>query len=183
MVWSMLVFLSGAWLVSSLQFKGGLSRNGSVWYLFVITLLGCTWLGVNLMGIFMGFAESMKYGGVLLVALVFWSWGEIMKPVLRGMVEYLAHFSITGVSGLLGGVLPFMEVFSVVIRPLTLGVRLATNMTSGHVLMAMVALFSSWGIAVGAVAFSMGVFLVGLEILVCLLQALVFSMLVEVYFE
>nr|YP_011002167.1 ATP synthase F0 subunit 6 [Corynosoma villosum]WPN89819.1 ATP synthase F0 subunit 6 [Corynosoma villosum] len=175
----------GVWAaVSGLGFK--LPKDFSVNSLWVLLICGgvfSVWGIDNLIGMFRGLSFSMGYGFVMMVGLLVWLWGELPKPCFVGASEYLSHFSIVGVKGLLGMMLPFMETFSVLIRPLTLSVRLSTNITSGHVLLTMMSLLGScgwlWGMGVLCVGWVLGL----LEFFVCVLQAGIFSMLVVVYLD
>nr|UTM92257.1 ATP synthase F0 subunit 6 [Bolbosoma capitatum] len=150
--------------------------------------LGCLglcgmWGLDNLIGMFRGLSCSMGYGLVGMLGFLVWLWGEMPKPKMVGSYSYLSHFCVMGVSGVLGMVLPFLETFSVLIRPLTLSVRLSTNITSGHVLMTMMGLLSGsslfWGMGVLGFGWVLGL----LEFFVCVLQAGIFSMLVTVYLD
>jgi len=74
----------------------------------------------------------------------------------------------------------------VVIRPLTLSVRLFANMVAGHFLLAVfflgsIVLFSGPPYVLGTVSFAMGVVLVGFEIFVSGLQAFIFTVLTASY--
>jgi F-type H+-transporting ATPase subunit a len=74
----------------------------------------------------------------------------------------------------------------VIIRPLTLAVRLFANMVAGHFLLAVfflgsIALFSGAPYILGAVSFGMGVLLMGFEIFVAALQAFIFAVLTASY--
>ncbi|HYU57491.1 MAG TPA: F0F1 ATP synthase subunit A, partial [Actinomycetota bacterium] len=74
----------------------------------------------------------------------------------------------------------------VVVRPLTLSVRLFANMVAGHFLLAVfflgsLALVTGIPYVLGIVSFGIGVALVGFEIFVASLQAFIFSMLTASY--
>jgi F-type H+-transporting ATPase subunit a len=74
----------------------------------------------------------------------------------------------------------------VIIRPLTLAVRLFANMVAGHFLLAVfflgaIALFTGAPYILGAVSFGMGVLLMGFEIFVAGLQAFIFAVLTASY--
>jgi F-type H+-transporting ATPase subunit a len=87
-----------------------------------------------------------------------------------------------------------IEMISYFVRPVTLAMRLFGNMLGGHVVMS---LFGSFVVALGLVAFSGGiaslaivpsvlsftmiVALTGLELVVAILQAFVFTALATVY--
>nr|UTM92245.1 ATP synthase F0 subunit 6 [Bolbosoma balaenae] len=175
----------GLWFtVSGFGFKAPKDMGDSRLWVFLGCLgLCCVWGLDNLIGMFRGLSCSMGYGLVGVVGVLVWLWGETPKPKLMGGSSYLSHFCVIGVGGVLGLVLPFLEVFSVLIRPLTLSVRLSTNITSGHVLMTMMGLLSGSGYFWGTGVFIFGWVLGLLEFFVCVLQAGIFSMLVTVYLD
>ncbi len=82
-----------------------------------------------------------------------------------------------------------IELFSFLIRPFSLGLRLFVAMTAGHILMKVLAGFVINGINAGAftvaiVAIPSFVLMIGitlLELLVCAIQAYVFALLTSIY--
>ena len=81
---------------------------------------------------------------------------------------------------------PIEFVSTILVRPLTLSVRLFANMVAGHFLLAVffggsIALFTGAPYVMGVVAFGMGVLLIGFEIFVAGLQAFIFSVLSASY--
>ena len=81
-----------------------------------------------------------------------------------------------------------IEVISFFVRPLTLSLRLFANMLAGHIMLKLFAAFAVTLVGIGALyipvaalAFSMGVALNALELLVGALQAYVFAILTCVY--
>jgi F-type H+-transporting ATPase subunit a len=87
----------------------------------------------------------------------------------------VGHFLPTGVTGLLRVFIPLIEILGVLIRPITLAVRLATNIRCGHVVLLMFGYFSlSYAfrlvVAVSVLIFALFI----IELLVCLIQAYVF---------
>lgn len=122
----------------------------------------------------------MGYGAICAMSLMYWVWGVIWVVIDGGLRAYLAHFSIAGVRGPLGLFLPAAELVRVIVRPLTLGVRLATNISSGHVLMLIMAVIVR-GVSPSAMIFPLWLAVVCLEVFVALLQGVIFSMLVVIY--
>nr|QJI81286.1 ATP synthase F0 subunit 6 [Centrorhynchus clitorideus] len=183
-----LVVLAGVGMIGRVSKTGVmklLGDSGSLGVWTVLTGLGVLvlWVVDNLSGLFMGWSASMGYGLVMMLSTSLWTWSELTKLASKGAVSYYAHFSIMGVSGGLGVVLPFMEFLSIVIRPLTLGVRLSTNITSGHVLLAMVGVLGVSGSVWGVFVLSTGWLLGALEVFVSILQGSIFSLLVMIYLE
>ena len=132
---------------------------------------------------------SFAYGLALLVWLVYNGVGVMQK----GFGGYLKHATIP--SGVPGWILPLLiplEFLSnILIRPVTLSLRLFANMFAGHLLLI---LFSTGGAYLlihatgspvlkpaGVLAFALGVAIGFLEIVVALLQAYVFTLLTAQY--
>jgi len=87
----------------------------------------------------------------------------------------LSHFLPLGIEGLLKAFIPILELVGVLIRPLTLAVRLATNISCGHVVL-LIFRFFAFNVA-NYLVFFIRVLLFGLyfiEFLVCAIQAYVF---------
>lgn len=87
----------------------------------------------------------------------------------------VSHYLPLGVEGLLKIFIPVIELLGVLIRPLTLAVRLATNIRCGHVVLLMFRFFVFNVRRMLVVLIS--VLLYGLyfiEFLVCMIQAYVF---------
>jgi F-type H+-transporting ATPase subunit a len=81
---------------------------------------------------------------------------------------------------------PIEFISVILVRPLTLSVRLFANMVAGHFLLAVfflgsLALLTGAPYVVGLVSFSLGVVLVGFEIFVAGLQAFIFAVLTASY--
>lgn len=91
---------------------------------------------------------------------------------------------------LLAPLLVSIELVSYLARPVSLGLRLAANITSGHILLGIIALFIHKMIVAGGLllvaslgAISILLFLSILELGVALIQAYVFTLLVSLYYN
>ena len=95
----------------------------------------------------------------------------------------------TNVPGFLKPIMPVIEVFSAIMKPVSLTIRLFANMLAGHIMilcmvciifiMAKYGPLLSGGMTLVSVLF--GVFLDALECLVAFIQAYVFTMLSSIY--
>jgi F0F1-type ATP synthase membrane subunit a len=88
------------------------------------------------------------------------------------------HLVSKGTGVFLGVTLVYAELISFIIRVGTLGVRIVANLTTGHVLLALIA-NTYYDSLLARVTLSSLFFL--LEILVCLVQGYVFTLLVSLY--
>jgi F-type H+-transporting ATPase subunit a len=87
----------------------------------------------------------------------------------------LSHFLPLGIEGLLKVFIPLLELIGVLIRPITLAIRLATNISCGHVVL-LIFRFFAFNVA-NYLVISITFLLFGLyfiEFLVCAIQAYVF---------
>jgi len=123
----------------------------------------------------------MNYGYVFLytVFLLLVIWFIWLSLEWRSMVS---HFLPTGVTGLLRLFIPLIEILGVMIRPITLAVRLATNIRCGHVVLLIFGYFSvSYRVGLVLIVSLLIFALFIIELLVCLIQAYVFWRLVYIY--
>ncbi|KAI0988359.1 hypothetical protein GJ496_009066 [Pomphorhynchus laevis] len=94
---------------------------------------------------------------------------------------YLAHFSIAVVRGPLGLFLPLAELVRVLVRPFTIGVRLTTNISRGHVLMLIMAVIVGGVCSSALLPTPLWLAVMCLEIFMALLHGTIFSLLVVIY--
>jgi len=124
---------------------------------------------------------TINYGYVFIYSfsIVFLLW---LVWIVNNIVRMLSHFLPSGIEGLLKVFIPVLELIGVLIRPLTLAIRLATNIRCGHVVLLMFSFFA-FNVA-NYLVISIRVLLFGLyfiEFLVCAIQAYVFWRLIYIY--
>lgn len=108
--------------------------------------------------------------------------------IIRHGTHFFSLFLPHGVPAFLVPVIIPIEVFSYCIRPVTLAVRLFANMTAGHILLKMFAIFTAGIIGAGSLAslgfvapFVMASAFIAFEIFVAFIQAYIFAILTCVY--
>lgn len=154
--------LAGSWLKGSLIIFVSLFSS----------ILWFNWLGM--------FSYIFTNTGIISITLSSRSfiWLSLIIITLRSNLgRFLAHLVPNGTPLFLVRFIVFIELIRNVIRPLTLGVRLAANITAGHLLMALLASLDRWTVSV-----SLQIMLFALEIAVGLIQAYVFALLRFLYF-
>lgn len=111
--------------------------------------------------------------------------GIVIIGVVTQKMKFLNTFVPAGSPLFL---LPFMviiEIISYLSRPVSLAIRLFANMMSGHALLAILANFtfviSKKNLLIGAIPFILIVGIIGLEAMIALLQAYVFTVLLCIY--
>lgn len=145
----------------------------------IVVLLGFFFLVLinNFVGLFpFIFTSTAHLASTLSFAVIFW-----LITVFIGFIykteEFVAHLVPSGCPIALSQFMVLIESVSQVIRPITLSVRLAANMTAGHLLLI---LCSSPIVILNLI--SIGLFmLVVLESAVAAIQAYVFTVLVSMY--
>nr|AGN71248.1 ATP synthase F0 subunit 6 [Craugastor augusti] len=97
----------------------------------------------------------------------------------------VAHFLPMSTPGPLIPILILVETISFIIRPLALAVRLAANLTAGHLLIYLIsaAVLALNSVTLSALAFLTLLLLTLLEIAVALIQAYVFVLLLSIYLQ
>lgn len=100
-------------------------------------------------------------------------------------LHFFSFFLPKGLPGGIGGALLSVfliaiELFSYLARPVSLSIRLAANMTAGHILLQIMASFVAIGL-LGLLPFSFLLIFTGFEIFVACLQAYIFALLCSVY--
>ncbi len=109
--------------------------------------------------------------------------------VLATAVGFIKHgtgyFRLFVPKGVAGWIMPLIvpiEVFSYFLRPITLSIRLAANMTAGHILFKIFGAFVIMlGVIGGWMPLAILVAVTALEFLVAFLQAFVFALLTTIY--
>jgi F-type H+-transporting ATPase subunit a len=116
--------------------------------------------------------------GVLVIATV-----TVMGFVNHGW-HFFSLFAPAGLPKFIYLILVPIEVISFLSRPITLAVRLCANMTAGHTVLKVFALFSvNMGLLFGLAPMLMNSMIVALELLVAVLQAYIFTILTCVYLK
>jgi len=121
------------------------------------------------------------------LAVLVWAIYHVTGIVSQGPINYVKSATIPpGVPKLILPLVFIIELLQIlIVRPLSMAVRLFANLIAGHLLLATFAILSQalWEASyVGVVLpFAMLVFLSGFEILVSFLQAYVFTILAAVY--
>ncbi len=101
----------------------------------------------------------------------------------NGVFGYFKGLIPHGVPVFLLPVMIIVELLGLIAKPFALAIRLFANMTAGHiVIFALISLiFVMQGVGWAGVAIPMALFIYGLEILVALLQAYIFTMLSSLF--
>ena len=156
------------------------------YYILPLTGLFMFILGINLLGFFLyTFPSTTHISLTFGAALSVWL-GVIILGFSRFKSSFFSMFMPTGAPLGMSPLLVGIEIVSNISRPVALGMRLAANLTAGHILLAILAdfgcklLFYSWSMANLFPIFII-MFMTTLEIAVLVIQAYVFTLLSLIY--
>nr|YP_009735157.1 ATP synthase F0 subunit 6 [Acropyga pallida]QBG38656.1 ATP synthase F0 subunit 6 [Acropyga pallida] len=151
----------------------------------LIIFMSLFWLIMinNLMGLFPYiFTATSHLSFCMSMSMTLWI-SMIMFSIHNYMNDFLAHLMPQGTPYILMPFMVIIEIISLIIRPLTLAIRLTANMIAGHLLMSL--LGSSNQLINNFMIFLVTIFsqflLLILELSVSMIQAYVFSILSALY--
>ena len=154
-------------------------HDGVKYFPYVMTLFLFILLS-NLLGLLpMAFTTTSHVAVTVVLALLVFLGVTILGFIKNG-VGFLGMFWVSSAPLAIRPVLAIIEVISYFVRPVSHSIRLAGNMMAGHAVVKVIAGFASMAIVspvvIGAVSA-----LYGLELLVAVVQAYVFTILTCVY--
>lgn len=148
---------------------------------FILFSLFFVFLLVNLMGnVPLNSIPTMFYRFTFSISLLFWIPLMICVSFTQ-LKEFLAHMLPFGSPVGLMLFLPLVEIFSQLIRPLTLMIRLRTNLSSGHIMMYMFSYFTLLSSVLSPFIYVVLYLLFFLELAISILQAYIFVSLLSLY--
>nr|WOE90977.1 ATP synthase F0 subunit 6 [Aequorea sp. MKL-2023] len=160
----------------------------SGYYLLPLVTLFTFILGINLLGFFT-YTFPPTTHVILTFGMAFGVWiGVMVFGFYRYRSSFFSMFMPTGAPLGLSPLLVVIEIASNISRPIALGMRLAANLTAGHILLAILAdfscklLFYSYSL-VNLFPISIIMFMTILEIGVLAIQAYVFCLLSMIYLK
>jgi ATP synthase subunit 6 len=155
-----------------------LQGNSSFWVIYVLFNL---LFFFNLSGnIPLNTIPTLFYSQTLTISLIFWV--PIIVCVYASQLNnFIAHILPYGSPVGLMLFLPLVEIFSQIIRPITLMIRLSTNLSSGHIIIYMFSYFTLLSDALSPFIVPVIFILYILEICISALQAYIFVTLIRLY--
>nr|AIX11480.1 ATP synthase F0 subunit 6 [Anthomastus sp. USNM 1171062]UKP88096.1 ATP synthase F0 subunit 6 [Pseudoanthomastus sp. ANT287] len=165
--------------------KDSTANKGTQYFTLIVTLF--TFIaGLNLLGLFPYVFTPTAH----IVVTFGLSLSILIAVTILGITQFRWNFASmmmpSGAPLVLAPVLVMIETLSYISRAISLGVRLAANLSAGHLLFAILASFGFAMISNGMLVLSLGpilvmVFITLLEIAVALIQAYVFCLLTTIY--
>ncbi|MGB4192279.1 MAG: F0F1 ATP synthase subunit A [Rickettsiales bacterium] len=105
----------------------------------------------------------------------------IITGFIKHGIGFLSMFLPKGTPIYIAPLMILIELFSFLVRPISLCIRLAGNMVAGHVLLKVLGTFAILMGAAGLLPILFMVIMVGFELFVAILQAYIFTILTCVY--
>jgi len=153
------------------------SKVGKILLLFLLI----TFFLINVIGnIPLNVIPTIFYRETLTISLLFWV-PLIICVSITQLKDFLAHMLPYGSPVSLILFLPLVEIFSQIIRPLTLIIRLRTNLSSGHIMIYMFSYFTLLSSALAPFIYVVLYILFVLELCISMLQAYIFVSLISLY--
>jgi F-type H+-transporting ATPase subunit a len=165
----------------TLDMIGGSIHGSGSKFLPVIFSLFVFILTCNLFGMIPYSFTVTSHVATTLVFAVFVFFTVVGVGIAKNGLSYINHFVPSGIPKFIVPLMFVIELFSFLVRPFTLAVRLAANMTAGHTVLKVIATFVGAMGIFGVVPLLFLSVLTAFEIFVSLLQAYIFSLLACVY--
>ena len=138
-------------------------------------------LTCNLLGMLpIGFTVTSHIAVTFSIAVVVFVVITICGFCRHGL-HYLSLFLPQGTPLLMAPLMIFIEFFAYLVRPVSLSLRLAANMTAGHIVLKVIASFVIMAGVVGVLPFALLTVLIGFEFFIAILQAYIFTILTCAY--
>nr|QIZ12597.1 ATP synthase F0 subunit 6 [Hemiarthrum setulosum] len=143
---------------------------------------------VNLLGLFpYVFSLSSHLSFAFCFGLPFW-FSLILSGSIFNLSEVVSHFLPSGAPSILNPFLVLVESVSIMVRPVTLSVRLSANMSAGHIILGLIGSYLGFGIFSYSYIVLFGLIFVQVfyfifEVGISLIQAYIFSLLITLYSE
>ena len=161
--------------------EGSIGHEGKKFFPLIFSLftfiLLCNCLGMTPYS----FTATSQVAVTLSLAIMCFFIITIYAIIRNGFGGFIHMFLPSGVPIWMAPIIFVIELFSFLIRPITLSVRLFANMVAGHVLLKVIAGFIISLGALGALPFLFSIVMTGFELFVAVLQAYIFSVLVCAY--
>jgi len=157
-----------------------ISPKRPVFYLLIVIFI--ILLGINLLcNLPFSCSPTLYYWFTSLLSFSIWL--SLVSVALHvSYSAFILHLIPYGAPMFLSPLLPLVELFSQIIRPLTLIIRLRTNLSAGHIIIYIFSFFST--IILGSSVLAILIFsLMVIEISISVLQAYIFTSLFTIYYR
>lgn len=150
----------------------------------IFTRLFIALAALNIMGLVPHIFRLTRHLAInLSISLPLWT-RIILIRITYDLPSFLAHFQPIGSPAPLNPFLCVIELVRILVRPLTLAVRLTANLRTGHILIALLGTgFARTSLYVASILVVLGIFYFMFEIAICVIQAYIFTLLPTLYLD
>ena len=156
-------------------------KDGLKYFPYVFTLF-CFILFANLLGLLPKSFSTTSHIAVTAVLALAVFLGVTILGFIKNGAHFLELFWVKSAPLALRPVLAIIELISYFVRPVSHSIRLAGNIMAGHAVIKVFAAFAAV-LAIAPISILAIVGMYGLEVLVCVIQAYVFTILTCVYLK
>nr|YP_009400211.1 ATP synthase F0 subunit 6 [Zeylanicobdella arugamensis]AQT26249.1 ATP synthase F0 subunit 6 [Zeylanicobdella arugamensis] len=151
----------------------------------LLTTLFIMIIFVNLMGLTpMTFSLSSHLIFTVVIGLPMWMM-IVTSSLMNNKKQFIAMLLPDGAPTWLNPFLVLIETISISVRPITLSVRLAANMSAGHIVLGLVGIYLSSAMNSSLIStsllMSLSIGYILFELAICLIQAYIFCLLLSLY--
>ena len=160
---------------------GALGEHGKKYIPFVFSIFLFI-LTLNLFGLIPNsFAQTSHISMTFALAMIMFFVCVILTISKKGIIGFVKGFIPNGTPLWMAPLMFVLELFSYLVRPVSLSVRLAANMIAGHVMLDVIAFFVILLGVAGVLPFVFLCVMMAFEFFVAILQAYIFSVFSCVY--
>ena len=155
-------------------------KNSLKYLPFIITLYLFI-LFCNLLGMIPGAFTVTSHITITFALAIFIFFSVTVIGFAKHGLQYIKLFLPKGTPLIILPLIFVIELFAYLARPISLSLRLAANMTAGHIVLKVIISFIMMTGFLGIIPFAMLSILTGFEIFISILQAYIFAILTCVY--
>nr|QIZ12519.1 ATP synthase F0 subunit 6 [Plaxiphora albida] len=169
----------------TLQITRTTGKNISGFTIALVSMF-CMLIFINLMGLFpYVFSMTSHLTFAFSFGLPLWL-SLIISGLFFNFSEVISHFLPSGAPSILNPFLVLVETVSISVRPLTLSIRLAANMSAGHIILGLIGSYLSisffcFSLFIIFILTMIQIFYFVFEVGIALIQAYIFSLLISLY--
>nr|YP_010411924.1 ATP synthase F0 subunit 6 [Notostomum cyclostomum]URP31058.1 ATP synthase F0 subunit 6 [Notostomum cyclostomum] len=153
----------------------------------ILTTIFIMLILINTLGLTpMSFSISSHLIFTMTLSLPLWL-SIVYSSLIKNKKQFIAKLLPDGAPMWLNPFLVLIETISIMVRPITLSVRLAANMSAGHIVLGLVGIYASSAINTSLLSsitlMTLTVGYIMFELAICSIQAYIFCLLLTLYSE
>nr|YP_010448471.1 ATP synthase F0 subunit 6 [Codonobdella sp. B45A]QWT29633.1 ATP synthase F0 subunit 6 [Codonobdella sp. IK-2021]UTS56342.1 ATP synthase F0 subunit 6 [Codonobdella sp. B45A] len=151
----------------------------------LVSTLFITIIMINILGLIpMTFSITSHLIMTVLIGLPMWMM-IVSSSAMNNKKEFVGKLLPDGAPMWLNPFLVLIETVSISVRPITLSVRLAANMSAGHIVLSLIGIYvsSALNLSIMSTMLLMSIYIgyMLFEVAICMIQAYIFCLLISLY--